>query len=508
MRISSITSTAAAAALMVGTLAGSGAVSSASVAGLHSPGPHSPGGDGLGLHNPGLHNSGLLAAAQVAAKAGSGIPDPYYPLDGNLGYNVLGYDVQLAYTPASHSMQAKTTVSSIAMTGLKTFSLDLVGLTVDAVTVDGAAATFTRKQHHELIIRPTNAIPRHAHFSTVVTYHGQPGHEVNGGIDSGWHQANTPGSGFIAGEPHSCTFWYPCNDHPTDKATFRLHATVPFPFAVISNGQQGKTTSGPRINGTKTRTYNWDLTEPTATYLTTIYVDKLTFDRSRLADGTPVVSAYGPTPGHARQNEAKLPEILTVLAKKWGPYPAPEAGGIFIDANIGFSLETFTRPSYTEGVPVATIVHENAHQWWGDNVSVEHWKDVCLNECFASYSTWLWDEHNGANLDARYRQGVADYPGMFKSPLYDMGAGHEFDYNGVYFKGVFFLHALRNKIGDDAFFAALRGIQRDKAGANLSMVGLRNQLEQRTGVDLTSFWRQWVFGTSRPSKANLFPGDL
>jgi len=171
-------------------------------------------------------------------------------------------------------------------------------------------------------------------------------------------------------------------------------------------------------------------------------------------------------------------------------------------------LETYTRPIYTEGADVSTIVHENAHQWWGDNVSIRQWKDICLNECLASYSEWLWREHKGADLDADYRAGVAGTPWWFDAPLYDMGAGNEFDYQGVYLKGTYFVHALRNKVGDGPFFAAMRQIQREHAGGNLSMPKLRTLLESATGVDLASFWDEWVIGTGVPSEANLYPGDL
>lgn len=442
------------------------------------------------------------------AGQGSGIPDPYYPQDGNLGYEVVSYTVNLDYFPGNHSIRAITTVDSVAKTGLSTFNLDLVGLTVDKITVSGQRAEFTRQDNHELIITPAEPITDGARFSTVVTYHGQPGHKREGAIDSGWHDGHTPGSGLVVGEPHSCTYWYPCNDHPSDKAEFHLVATVPRPFEVASNGIQGQTTSGMRPDGTKVRTFRWSLDERTATYLTMMYIDKLTFERSELPDGTPIVSVYSPRPYRARKHEAFLPEILKVLATKWGPYPAPAAGGVFADVQLGYALETFTRPTYGADAAVVTIVHENGHQWWGDNVSIVNWRDVCLNECFASYSVWLWKEYHGDDLDSMYLDGVKKNAFMFRYPLYDMGRHHEFDYYGVYFKGVYFLHALRNKIGDQEFFTAMRGIQRDLAGKNLSMIGLRQELEERTGVDLTSFWREWVLQTGKPSHKNLYPGDL
>jgi aminopeptidase N len=374
--------------------------------------------------------------------------------------------------------------------------------------VAGRPATFTRTGDHELVITPGRPVAAGAAFVTEVRYRGQPTVDRDGQVTSGWFDATTPGGGFIAGEPHSCTVWYPCNDHPTDRATFALTATVPKPFQVVSVGLRGRTTPARMPDGSAARTYRGHLDVAVPTYETTIYIDQLSFEQSTLPDGTPVVSAYGPDPGQAPKREAKLPKILDVLSDAWGPYPAPAAGGIFVNGEVPFSLETYTRPIYTEGADLDTIVHENGHQWWGDNVAIQRWKDICLNECFASYSVWLWDEAHGDDLDARYHAAVDRGGPWMAYPLYDMGPGHEFDGPGVYYKGVFFLHALRRKLGDDAFFSALQGIQLDFGGRNLSMDGLRDELEARTGADLTSFWDEWVLGTSTPSDANLYPGTL
>lgn len=460
--------------------------------------------------------SGQVGATSPGPSAGSvlasvaGIGDPYYPKDGNPGYDVKSYHVRLDYFPSGETIRAKTTVRATTKRSLRAFNLDLDGLRVDAVAVNGRPASWDRSSRngHELVVTAARRIEARRPLVAVVTYHGKPGAEPDGSVPSGWFDARTRGGGFIAGEPHSCTFWYPCNDHPTDKARFALTATVPRPFAVVSVGDQKVTTAGVRPGGRQVRTFRWRLGEQTATYLTTVYIDKLTFDRSRLADGTKVISAYGPNTGSARRDQAKLPEILRVLSRRWGRYPAPQAGGIFVSGEVPFSLETFTRPVYSEGAGVQTIVHENGHMWWGDNVSVKRWRDICFNECLASYSQWLWDEHKGEDIDRRYHRSIRQDDGfLFRLPLYDMGAGREFG-AAVYYKGKWFAHALRHKIGGQKFFAAMRQIQADRARGNMSMVELRDVLEAKTGTDLTSFWREWVFETGRPSRANLFPGDL
>ncbi len=446
--------------------------------------------------------------ARAALSASEGIGDPYYPSDGNPGYNVKNYNVSLDYFPKHETIQATTVIRAKADRDLTVFSLDLDGLTVDAITVDDRVATWTRSGEHELAITPAKRIRTGNVFLTVVTYRGKLHNVDDGGAPSGWISGGgAAGSGYLEGEPHGCATWFPCNDHPTDKATFSLNGTVPRPLALASVGRQKPTTSGMR-RGHPVRTYRWRLGDKTATYLVGLYIDRLTFERSRLADGTLVINAYGPNPGKAPARAQKLPKILRVLSNRWGPYPAPQAGGIFVSDVIPYELETYTRPIYSTSTNLTTIVHENGHQWWGDNVSLHRWKDICLNECLASYSEWLWDEHNGANLNQRYRDRVAEYGNkLFRGKLYDMGAGHEFD-SPVYVKGKFFVHALRHKVGSADFFHAMRAIQRSRAGGNLSMNGLRDQLERRTSVDLTNFWQEWVLQTGRPSDANLFPGNL
>ncbi len=448
------------------------------------------------------------APALAAAPAGDGIGDPYYPTDGNLGYDVAGYSIDLDYHPASFTISGRTTIHATSTQRLTAFNLDLDGLTVESVSVDGRRATWSRSGVHELVVTPRHAVRRGHAFRTVVRYHGRLHNLDDGGAPSGFIRGGgVAGAGYLEGEPHGCATWFPCNDHPIDKATFRLTMTMPRPLELVSVGRQGPTTSQSH-DGRTFRTYRWHLDEPVATYMVGWYADDLVWQRSRTRSGLPIVSAYGPAHRKAMRREARLPEILRVLARRWGPYPAPSAGGMFVADNIPYELETYTRPVYSTRTNLITIVHENGHMWWGDHVALRRWKDICLNECLASYSEWLWLEHTGTDLDDLYRDKIeAQGDPLFAGKLYDMGAGHEFD-APVYTKGKFFVHALRNKLGDARFFRAMRAIQRHHGGGNLSMAAWRDALERQTGADLTSFWQEWVVDTGRPSDANLFPGDL
>ena len=427
--------------------------------------------------------------------------DPYYPASGNGGYNASNYVVAITYDPQSHHLDGDTTITAKAGQNLSEFSLDLVGLDVRTVTVDGQQAE-TERADGKLVIKPAEAIANGSTFSVEVQYGGEPNAVKSKKLGSEGWQISSSGGAFAAGEPHSAATWYPVNDTPTDKATFHLAAKVPDGWSVISNGLAGHNESA----GGWT-TYRWDEPAPIASYLTTVGIDHWTMTSGKLADGTPVVSAFAPGADDKKALEARLPEILDFLSSTFGKYPQDAAGGIFLADKISFSLETQTRPIYAKWTDLGTIVHENAHQWWGDSVSVQQWKDVCLNECLASYAQWLWSEaKEGANLDDTYRKAVQKGQQVFAGKLYDMGAGNEF--GAVYAKGPMALHALRRTIGDDAFFQVLKTWPALHRDGNATWPQFESYVELISGRDLKGFFDAWFRGTTQPADQYLWPGTL
>jgi aminopeptidase N len=442
--------------------------------------------------------------AESAAPSEDGVGDPYYPTDGNGGYDVTTYHVQISYDPSSKVLTGDTQVTAKATSKLAKFNLDLQGLDVSTVTVGGKDAKVSRSGDHELVITPAEPVASGASFETRVKYSGVPESAEEGNLgENGW-QLSSSGGAFAAGEPHSASAWYPANDTPKDKATFKLDARVPDGWSVISNGIESPATRG----GDGWTTFHWNEPNRIATYLTTVGIDKWTFDRSTLPSGTPIVSAYAPGAEDKRSVEARLPEIIEFLSSKFGPYPQSAAGGIYINENIGFSLETQTRPIYAAWAEESVVVHENAHQWYGDSVSVDQWKDICLNECFASYAPWLWDEaKNGVNLDDEYRQEVAGGTDeLWSGKLYDMGPGNEF--TAVYEKGPLALHALRRLIGDDAFNRVLKEWPAKHKDGNASWPEFEKFTQEIAGKDLTGFFKAWFHDGTQPPDEYLYPGPL
>jgi aminopeptidase N len=438
-----------------------------------------------------------------AAPGADGVGDPYYPKDGNGGYDVTAYHVSISYDPKSRRLDGDTEITAKATGELERFNLDLNGLKVSAVEVGGKAATFEQTGEHELVITPAAAVADGSEFTTRVKYAGVPKTEQSHLGVNGW-QFSQSGGAFAAGEPHSATTWFPANDTPRDKATFALDARVPNGWSVISNGREKPATRG-RDGWT---TFHW--VEPTrlATYLTTIGIDKWSFDRSTLPGGIPVVSAYAPGVEDKRNIESRLPEVLEFLSSKFGPYPQSAAGGIYINEDIGFSLEIQGRPIYAAWAELSVVVHENAHQWYGDSVTVQSWADICLNECFASYAQWLWDEaKEGVNLDDQYRQEVARATDRFWSgKLYDMGAGNEF--TSVYDKGPMALHALRREIGEKAFNRVLREWPAKHRDGNASWPEFEQFVQGIAGKDLSGFFVAWFHSDTEPEDEYLYPGSL
>ncbi len=453
-----------------------------------------------------------VAAGGAAGSAGIG--DPYYPASGNGGYQVDSYDIDLAYDPASNQLSATTTITASVTerTPLGRFHLDLQPtMRVSAVTVNGAAAGSTQ-QAAELVVSPASALPTGSTMRVVVRYAGKPT-LVTGGTanlgDGGWYR--TPSGGAIAiGEPYSGSAWYPVNEHPSDPATYRVTATVPAKWSVISNGLASTDDLPAAPTGTKV--YRWVQQQPITSYESTIYIDTFTTVVDKMADGKPIVSAFAPSDDVAKFKKlaTDIPQILQVLGRHFGPYPFSAAGGIFMGQTLGFALETATRPVYPAEVDTDTIVHELAHQWFGDDVVIKRWSDICLNECFASYGPWLWHQDvDRTDLDAVWVQQMAEYAGdagFWSSPLVDMGPGNEF--TAVYSRGPLAIHALRKQMGETAFAALLKGWPATFGGRAASwsdFVGYANKL---SGQDLTGFIDAWFVGRTVPAAKYLHPGGI
>ncbi len=452
--------------------------------------------------------SGKPDGATGAESAG----DPYYPAAGNGGYDVGAYRVALSFDPATNDLAATTTITATVTEAerLGRFSFDLQQtMSVASVTVNGAPAGFSRHDA-KLVITPATGLDPGSAMTVIATYAGHP-EPIAGGTsglaDGGWHKTSTGGAA-VMGEPGSASAWYPANEHPTDRAAFSVVAFVPQGWNVISNGLP--VTEGLPSPPAGYAAFGWGETSQMASYLTTLYIEKFTMTTKVGASGLTIINAYGPGAGRFADLGDKTDQYVSFLATKFGPYPFSSTGGIYMAEPVGFALETQTRPIYPGWVDEATVVHELAHQWFGDAVVVKTWADICLNECFASYAQWLWSESDRQeDLDQTYRDQIASYltePAFWEKPLVDMGPGNEF--GDVYSRGPLALHALRAELGQAKFSQLLLTWVQQKSGKTAGWSDFEALVAEISGQDESGFLDAWFRKTGVPEDKYLWPGDL
>ncbi|MET3808196.1 aminopeptidase N [Nakamurella sp. UYEF19] len=470
-----------AAAVCVVTLAGQAPASAASVVirSATHPGP----GHGWGHAKP------------TPGAAGAG--DPYFPLSGNGGFDVSHYDLDVGYVPDTGKFVGHAVVTATATQDLSRFDLDLSGFTVASVLVDGHRATFSRSGQ-ELIITPSRYLSRGCRFTVDVRYSGIP-QEVTDpdGSPDGWIRTDT--GAFVGSEPQGAMTWFPSNSQPIDKSSFDVTITVPKGYQAVGNGEllSQRTTS-------KTTTTHWRQRQPMAAYLATASIGKFQINTYR-ADGLPVYVAVDPREAAASAPVlAKLPAILAWEKKTFGPYPFSSTGAIVMHApSVGYALETQTRPLFDRAPDTSTLVHELAHQWFGDSVSVTRWKDIWLNEGFATYAEWLYSEHTGGQTaDKIFAELYASPAGadLWAFPVADPGAGEFIFADPPYNRGAMVLHELRKAVGDTTFFRILKtwaSVHRYGHGTTAQFTALATAMSHK---NLTGLFHTWLYTAGKPSQ--------
>jgi aminopeptidase N len=448
--------------------------------------------------DPGDPNAGAL-----------GIGDDYYPLYGNGGYDVEHYDLAIRYRPKTHAIRAVATIDAVATQNLSCFSLDLVGLEVTDVTVGGDPATWARLDD-ELVITPTSLLPATSSFTVVIAYEGVPVTFVDVWGFPGAFVPTKDGA-ITFGEPEGAAMWFPVNDHPVDRATYTFRITVPTGYRVVANGiREGVTKQG------RWKTHTWQADDPMVSYLVTVDIGDWDLRFGETSSGLPVIDAVDPDlQGVADDSLARQPEMVEFLEGYFGPYPFGSVGAIVADSRkLGYALETQTRPIYPGNVfgfpwSDSIVVHELAHQWLGDLVAIERWRDIWLNEGFATYAEWLWDEHEGGSTPAEafvatWESIPAGRP-FWNVVIGDPGIEHLFA-GAVYVRGAMTLQALRNEVGDAVFWAIVSEWLETNAHSTGSTTEFMALAEQVSGQELSDLFALWLFTPGRPPASAVTGG--
>jgi aminopeptidase N len=444
--------------------------------------------------------------AGAATSGSNSIGDAYFPGLGNGGYDAQHYDLQLAWNDFTNEISSTVTMTAQATQDLKTFNLDFHGFMISQLAVNGMTAVFERADR-ELTITPSEPLLEGSQFTVAVTYNGIPAEGIAHFYDDFAHGWTRYDKGvYVASEPDAASYWFPVNDHPLDKATYTFAITVPKTYIVAANGLlQGVDERG------STSTYHWESVHPMASYLATVNIADFTLQTAVGPDNLPIRN-YLP-PGLAASNAAainKLPDMIAYFNDVFGTYPFEAYGMVVADTKLPFALESQTLSLFGkqvvvgEGGPETVIAHELAHQWFGDSVSLANWKDIWLNEGFATYASFLWWEHTaGANVFDQimtnlYKELVdpTNLPGRFAPP--GNPQPRQLFNSGVYRRGAWVLHALRLRVGDETFFNILRGYYQRYQYANATTDDFIYVAELVSGQDLSNFFDAWLYDERVP----------
>jgi hypothetical protein len=465
-------------------------------------------------------------AVPLAGKPGAaGIGDSYYEDLGNGGYDAEHYTLDLILAKPGEPISATVTMAAQATQDLSAFNLEFNGFDISAVTVDGTPAQYKR-DGGELTVALPEPLAAGTSFTATIAYSGTPkpiASRTQLPFKIGWLTGKDVS--FVVSEPDAASSWYPVNDHPRDKATYTFRVTVPKPYMAVANGVRKSTME--QADGT---TYLWEASDPMASYLATVAIGKFEVSETPGPDGLTVRTYY---PAAAAKETAAAfgaqAEALSYFSELFGPYPFESYGIVVVDAAFDSALEIQTLPIFGRDVlgqgGESTAIEELAHQWFGDSVSPANWQDVWLNEGFAVYATWLWKEHilGPTALDQEVRQAYDAFTIQGVMPVLE-GAGVKLKgvsnekidqviastvmsppaeppednlFNrGVYDRGALALHALRLRVGDEAFFQILREYYDQHKYATASTRDFIAIAEKVSRTSLAEFFDLWLYDKS------------
>lgn len=441
-----------------------------------------------------------LAIAGLASAATAGAAEkpkePFFPRSGNAGYDARHYDVHLSYRPSSATLRAATTMRAFATRRLSRFSLDLDGLKVTKVLVDGEPARFNRGRG-KLKVRPRTAIAAGDRFGVLVRYRGAPRKVTDpDGSQEGWYR--TDDGALAVGEPIGTAAWLPCNNVPVDKASFDISISVPAGLKGVSNG---RLVSVERGNGRAV--FSWSEAEPMSTYLAVVDIGRGRLVRTE-AEGLPAWTLVDPRlEEESAPVLSQLPEVIHFESGVYGPYPFAQAGSIVDEApKLGYALETQTRPIYAFAPDLPTLVHETAHQWFGDSVGLKRWPNIWLNEGFATWTEWFYAERHGGKTARQVFHRLYRVPAS-KTDFWDPPSGHpgtakNLFATSTYVRGAMTLEALRAEIGTKEMLALLRRWAGGHSHASADIEQFVDLAEEVSGRQLDGLFDDWLYQRGKP----------
>lgn len=408
--------------------------------------------------------------------------------------DIINYNIDIELFPSKEKIIATTKVKGVIKSkNKKQIELDFYdNFNIQSVQLNGNAADYYFKEN-QLVIE--NKEIKSDTFEVSVSYEGTPRNLGFGSFAFTEWNDNIMVS--TLNEPVFASTWFPCNDTPSDKALLNISITADSEMVSVSNGKLISVEK----EGEKTK-YNWVTVYPIATYLISIYsAPYQSFNQQYISSLSDTMNInYYVLPDKLEDAEFAFddhPSYLKVLSDLYGEYP-------FIKEKYGAAQITWSQGAMESqtitGIGTnfiskakffsSMMLHEVAHSWWGNSVTPKSWKDIWLNEGFATYSEALyWEKTKGKSALISTMESFRVENDLETLYAPNMNIFSKMIYN----KGAWVLHMLRREFGDTLFLKTLRNYYQEFKYGNADTYDFKKVCEKTSGKDLKKFFDQWVF---------------
>ena len=422
------------------------------------------------------------------------------PTANQQAYDVTAYDLDLRPVISSQLLRGSVRIRATVVSGpLFTMELDLDdAMIVDSVEVAGVAAPFSRGADL-LTVTLGRAWVSGEGLDVSVGYHGTPASGPFGSVFAFTSHNGKPLLWTLS-EPFGARAWWPCKDHPDDKAdSVSVRVTVPGGMKTVGNGRRVEASDDGLVAVTR-----WVERHPISTYLVSLashaFATPTDWYRPSAVDSMEIQFYLFPEDAaYAAGVNAKVKGMIAAYAARFGEYPFRDEKYGEAEFTWGGGMENQTITSLGNPASEGVVVHELAHQWWGDWVTCRDFHHVWLNEGLATYGEALWAEsqaglagyHAALAYDKYFGAGTIHVPD-------DQNVSRMFDFNLTYNKASWVPHMLRHVLGDTVFFQALREYGRQHAYGTATTEDFQHACEEVSGRGLGRFFQEWIYGEYYP----------